>query len=77
MRDQLNELDRLEAERDRLVEKSTWVSLLDHAKQGLENWARKPHNRKWWRKIDGTPIPNDLMIEVCKEISQALAAKKI
>ncbi|CAN7302559.1 hypothetical protein LJR231_001544 [Phyllobacterium sp. LjRoot231] len=40
------------------------------AQQGYTTWAAKPHNAKWVRKIDGTPIPNDLV--VC--IAMAFAA---
>lgn len=36
-----------------------WVGI---AQQGFENWKAKPHNARWFRKIDGTPIPNDLTI---------------
>lgn len=32
------------------------------AQLGLEAWRSKEHNARWWRKIDGTPIPNDLTI---------------
>lgn len=31
------------------------------AEQGLTVWREKPHNAKWWKRIDGTPIPNDLL----------------
>lgn len=31
---------------------------------GYEYWAAKPHNAKWVRKIDGTPIPNDLPVSI-------------
>lgn len=75
----------VEAERDQwkaraeqaegVVEKAygmlAWVSLIEHAKEGLEAWAEKPHNRKWWKRIDGTPIPNDLMICVAQAIGEA------
>ena len=39
---------------------------------GYAFWAQKPHNAKWVRKIDGTPIPNDL--PVC--IQTAIRAAK-
>lgn len=29
--------------------------------QGLNTWKEKPHNKRWWKQIDGTPIPNDLL----------------
>ena len=40
---------------------------------GYTFWAQKPHNAKWARKIDGTPIPNDLPVCI-QEIIRAEAA---
>lgn len=51
---------------------TAWVSILDFCKDGLEEWAKMPHNRKWWKRIDGTPIPNDLMICVAKSVEDGL-----
>ena len=59
-------------EGERLRDALSWVALLDHAKAGLESWSRRPHNKRWWKRIDGTPIPNDLLIDVCKSIAAAL-----
>jgi hypothetical protein len=39
------------------------ISLLD-VQSGYDNWAAKPHNAKWVRKIDGTPIPNDIPVSI-------------
>lgn len=61
----------LEAIAGRVYEELSWVSILEHAKEGMEEWASKPANRKWWRRIDGTPTPNDLMICVSKAIGEA------
>lgn len=36
------------------------------AKTGLEAWKAKPHNARWWRRIDGTPIPNDLLVNIAE-----------
>lgn len=36
-----------------------WIAV---AQSGFETWKAKPHNARWFRKIDGTPIPNDLTI---------------
>ncbi len=38
-----------------------WIGI---AKRGFETWAAKDHNRRWFRKIDGTPIPNDLTVNI-------------
>jgi hypothetical protein len=35
---------------------------LDDVQRGYDAWAAKPHNAKWVRKIDGTPIPNDIVV---------------
>lgn len=32
------------------------------AEQAFDTWAAKDHNKKWARKIDGTPIRNDLTV---------------
>lgn len=39
------------------------ISLLD-VQRGYDAWAAKPHNAKWVRKIDGTPIPNDIVVTI-------------
>lgn len=36
------------------------------ARQGLDAWKAKPHNARWWRRIDGTPIPNDLLVNIAE-----------
>jgi hypothetical protein len=36
---------------------------------GYDDWAGKPHNAKWVRKIDGTPIPNDLCVCIFNRLS--------
>jgi hypothetical protein len=37
---------------------------MDIAQKGFATWAAKEHNRKWVRLIDGTPIPNDLLVNI-------------
>ena len=37
---------------------------LDDVQRGYDAWAAKPHNAKWVRKIDGTPIPNDIVVNI-------------
>lgn len=41
---------------------------------GFEAWKAKPHNAKWWRKIDGTPIPNDLRVNMVAAVQSDLRA---
>ncbi|TAU33346.1 hypothetical protein ELI20_21080 [Rhizobium ruizarguesonis] len=37
---------------------------LNDVQRGYDRWAAKPHNAKWVRKIDGTPIPNDIVVNI-------------
>lgn len=37
-------------------------SAMEIAQDGYDTWAAKPHNRKWVKRIEGTPIPNDLVV---------------
>jgi hypothetical protein len=39
--------------------------------KGFENWKNKEHNKKWFKRIDGTPIPNDLMVNIAMAIAEA------
>jgi hypothetical protein len=41
---------------------------------GYADWAAKDHNTKWVRKIDGTPIPNDLCICIATRLAELSAA---
>jgi hypothetical protein len=49
-----------------------FVEALALCQKGYDAWKAKPHNKKWWKHVDGTPIPNDLL--VC--IAQAIAEKE-
>lgn len=44
----------------------------DIAKRGFDRWSTKEHNQRWWRKIDGTPIPNDLLVNIAAQFSEEL-----
>lgn len=48
------------------------VNWIEIAQRGFENWKAKPHNARWFRKIDGTPIPNDLTICIGEAFSEAI-----
>jgi hypothetical protein len=52
-----------------------FTDLLKAAWEGLAIWAAKPGNQKWWKRIDGTPIPNDLLVNIVERIAalEALA----
>jgi hypothetical protein len=36
------------------------------AQRGYDVWAAKDHNARWVRKLDGTPIPNDLIVNIAE-----------
>jgi hypothetical protein len=36
--------------------------------KGFSDWAAKEHNRKWAKRIDGTPIRNDLSVNIAEAI---------
>lgn len=36
------------------------------ARRGFDQWASEPHNKRWFRRIDGTPIPNDLLVNIAE-----------
>ncbi len=44
---------------------------MDAIESGFKTWREKPHNERWWRKIDGTPIPNDLSVNIAEAICSA------
>jgi hypothetical protein len=39
---------------------------------GLNEWKSKPHNARWWRRIDGTPIPNDLLVCIAEKFAEPM-----
>ncbi len=47
---------------------------MDVARAGFALWAGKAHNAKWLRKIDGTPIPNDIIVNMAEAFGAALAS---
>jgi hypothetical protein len=47
------------------------VTPLQIAQAGYDAWAAKPHNKKWVRRIDGTPIPNDLLVNIAEAFRAA------
>ena len=51
--------EKAEAELERLRKA---ILTLDDILAGYVDWSNKPHNAKWARKIDGTPIANDICV---------------
>ena len=39
------------------------------AECGFLKWKGKEHNAKWFKRIDGTPIPNDLLVNIAEAFS--------
>lgn len=50
----------------------TFGRAIELAERGFQKWAEKDHNRKWVRRIDGTPIPNDLKVNIALAIMDGL-----
>lgn len=52
---------------------------LNDVQRGYDAWAAKPHNAKWVRKIDGTPIANDIPVTIFNTLREggAIEAAKI
>lgn len=51
----------------RLGDVMGWVA------KGVEAWAGQPHNERWRRKLDGTPIANDVGVSVSNAVFEALS----
>lgn len=47
------------------------MNYLAIAQAGFDAWAEKPHNKKWFKRIDGTPIPNDLVVCIAQAFHDA------
>ena len=43
-----------------------FITAMNIVEEGFRVWREKPHNAKWWRRIDGTPIPNDLAVNIAE-----------
>ena len=37
---------------------------IDIAREAFDAWASKPHNKRWFKRIDGTPIINDIIVNM-------------
>ena len=70
----LSERDRRDAQMRAEGRKEGLREAADAVQVGYDNWAGKPHNAKWVRKIEGTPISNDL--PVCIRTAILAAAEK-
>ena len=46
---------------------------LEDVQRGYERWAAKPHNAKWVRRLDGTPIANDIVVNIFEALKESAA----
>lgn len=53
----------------------TFNEAMSACETGFATWASKPHNRKWAARLDGTPIPNDLLVCIATEFVRRTAAE--
>lgn len=44
---------------------------------GIEQWKAKSHNKKWVRLVDGTPILNDLLVNIAEAVQSAAPAPAV
>ncbi len=47
---------------------------LQDVQRGFEAWAAKPHNAKWVRRLDGTPIANDVVVNIFEAMKGRLSS---
>ena len=52
----------------------TFQRALELAERGFQIWKDKPWNKKWFKRIDGTPIPGDLKVNIAIAIMEGLPA---
>lgn len=45
-----------------------FLEAMNIVERGFNAWKDKPHNAGWFRRIDGTPIPNDLKVNIAEVI---------
>lgn len=46
----------------------SFMRAMDIVEAGYAAWAAKDHNKKWVGRIDGTPIKNDLLVNIAEAI---------
>ena len=48
-----------------------FLEALNVVQAGWKHWAVKKHNAKWVKRLDGTPIYNDLCVHIAIELAAA------
>lgn len=51
----------------------TFGQAFDCVSEGFKHWRSLEHNQRWWRMIDGTPIPNDLTVKIAEVVQHRVA----
>lgn len=46
----------------------SFMEAMNIVERGFDTWKDKPHNARWYSRIDGTPIPNDLKVNIAEAI---------
>jgi predicted HAD superfamily phosphohydrolase YqeG len=46
----------------------SFTEILKVVNFGYSKWASKPHNHKLSKKLEGTPAPNDMAVNITDEI---------
>jgi hypothetical protein len=67
-------VDALRGHAQQAKEPIGFMAAMDIVEAGFNNWKGKAHNAKWLRHIDGTPIPNDLMVNIAEAISRSVSS---
>ena len=77
-RDEANFAFQASMQRTAYLEKTklNFVEALEACMRGFEIWCSKPHSAKWWQRIDGTPIPNDLLVNIAEIVAQTANADR-
>lgn len=58
------------------ADKQQFVAVLGAVQDGFNAWAAKSHNKKWFKQIDGTPIPNDLAVCAAEAVVRMLRNRR-
>lgn len=48
------------------------AAVREAVQKGFDEWAAKTHNKKWAKRVDGTPIPNDVVMCIQTAVARAL-----
>jgi hypothetical protein len=62
--------------RDSLDSAGDYLNVERIVHKGFQQWAEKPHNKKWVKRLEGTPIANDLLVNITAAMSDWLAARR-